>query len=322
MIAVMDALDFKVRAGHDLLGLAIALQDGQVGEFVVNGSDGDRTSAIDIRLIHMHNDGLCQPSIGGRDRHLNKGIETLGDVGDGDLPGGIGLLGRDDLPISQDIEDGAFQRPLGIIQFKKFKFDFGIILKHQSHIRFPIPMEGLTDFIRVAALGVAVGRSDLCGHIVADRHGVPRNILEITAFTSRVGANEFIVNTLDFDFRASQALGGVIGIDLADTAFTGDDRGVGESHGNGRFASSAGQNDILRAGVIDLVPLWRVQFRDGIGAGIQRIERVGTVRAGDNFLGVAAVFGGDKEPSTGQSLVLVGGIHLAYGQLVLLTGDG
>ena len=128
---------------------------------VIDGSDGDRASAIDIRLIHMHNDGLCQPSIGGRDRHLNEGIETLGDVGDSDLPGGIGLLGRDDLPISQDIEDGAFQRLLGIIQFKKFKFDFGIILKHQIHVSFPIPMEGLTDFIRVAALGVAVGRSDL-----------------------------------------------------------------------------------------------------------------------------------------------------------------
>ena len=322
VIAVVNAFDLKVRAGHDLLGLAVALQNGQVRQLVIDGSDGDRASAIDIRLIHMHNDRLRHPSVGGGRRHLNEGVEALGDIGDGDLAGGVGLLSRDDLSISQDIEDGAFQRPLGVVQLQQFELDFGIVLKYQIHVCFSIPVEGLPYFVRITAHGVAVGRSDLSGDIVANGHGIPRHILEIAAGASRVGANEFIVDALDFDHGASQALGGVIGIDLADTAFAGDNRGISEGHGDSRFPSGAGQNDILGAGVIDLVSLRRVQLRDGIGAGIQREDRVGAVRAGDDLLGVAAVLRCDEEPSAGQSLVLIGGIHLAHGQLVLLAGDG
>ena len=57
MIAVMDALDLKNRAGDGLLGLLIQLLDGQIGELLVFAGYSHSAAAIDGGLIHMDADG-------------------------------------------------------------------------------------------------------------------------------------------------------------------------------------------------------------------------------------------------------------------------
>ena len=65
MIAVMDALDLKNRAGDGLLGLLIQLLDRQIGELLVFGRYGHGAAAIDGGLIHMGTDGGGQLGVGG-----------------------------------------------------------------------------------------------------------------------------------------------------------------------------------------------------------------------------------------------------------------
>ena len=106
MVAVVDAFDLEHRAGDYLACLSIPLEDGEVGELVVYGCDGDRAAAINVRLIHMDDHRLRQPGERLRDRDLYEGIQALGDAGDGDDAGGVRGLRADDLAVLQDIEDG------------------------------------------------------------------------------------------------------------------------------------------------------------------------------------------------------------------------
>lgn len=89
-----------------------------------------------------------------------------------------------------------------------------------------------------------------------------------------------------------------------------------------RFAVFIGQDHILGAGVVDLVPLRGLQFRDGIGICVQGGEGVGPVRPGHDLLGVGPISILDEEPGAGEPLAGVGGVHLFHGQLILLMGDG
>ena len=86
-------------------------------------------------------------------------------------------------------------------------------------------------------------------------------------------------NTIDFDDRrrvtdiiSGKTLGGVVRVHLADTAFHRRVRDIGRSGltcvgecDRHRIVTIAGQSDILRSSVVDLIPRWSFSFRDRIG---------------------------------------------------------
>ena len=318
---MVDALHLEHRAGNHFPGLPVPLEDGKIGELVVHRGDGDRAAAVNIRLIHMDDHRLRQPGKRRRDRDLYEGIQALSDAGDGDDAGGVRGLRSDDLAVLQDIEDSTLDGAVRIVHLQQFDLDLGIIFKDQIHIAFAVPVELLADFVGIAAGGVASGRGDLCCHEGADGHGVPGDVLQIAACAGGVGAGKAVIHTVDTDDGAGQPLGGIVRIHLTDGSLAGDLGGVREGDRD-RFAVFIGQDHILGAGVVDLVPLRGLQFRDGIGICVQGGEGVGPVCPGHDLLGVGPIGILNEKPGAGQPLAGVGGVHLFHGQLILLMGDG
>ena len=321
MIAVMDALDLKNRAGDGLLGLLIQLLDGQIGELLVFGCYGHGAAAIDGSLIHMGADGGGQLGVGGGGADLHKGVHPLRHMGDGDPAGGVCDLRADQLAVLEDVEYRTGEGAVGVGQLDELDLHLRVILKNERYVRFAVPMEFLPDFAGVLAQRVAVGRRHFFRHIAADGHGIPRHIRERAARAGGIGAGEIVIHTGDLDDRAGETSGGIIRVHLADLTGGGDGGGVckGDRHG---AAAAVRQDYIFRPRVVDLVAVRSRRFRHSVGSGVQGREGIGAVRAGDDVLGEGAVGGFHMEPRSGKALGGVGGVHLLDHQLVLLIRDG
>ena len=321
MIAVMDALDLKDRAGDGLLGLLIQLLDGQIGKLLVFGCYGHGAAASDSGLIHMGTDGGGQLGVGGGSADLHKGVHPLRHMGDGDLAGGVRGLRADQLPIPEDVEYRAGEGRVGVGQLDELDLHLRVILKNERYVRFAVPIEFLTDFAGVLAQRVAVGRRHFFGNVTADGHGIPRHIRERAARSGGIGAGEIVIHAGDLDDRTGETSGGIIRVHLADLTGGGDGGGVckGDRHG---AAAVIRQDDIFRPRVVDLVAVRSRRFRYSVGSGVQGREGIGAVRAGDDVLGEGAVGGLHVEPRSGKALGGVGGVHLLDHQRVLLIRDG
>ena len=305
MIAVMDALDLKDRAGDGLLGLLIQLLDGQIGELLVFGCYSHGAAAIDSGLIHMGADGGGQLGVGGGGADLHKGVHPLRHMGDGDPAGGVCDLRADQLAVPEDVEYRAGEGRVGVGQLDELDLYLRVILKNERYVRFAVPIEFLTDFAGVLAQRVAVGRRHFFRHIAADGHGIPRHIRERAARSGGIGAGEIVIHTGDLDDRARETSGGIIRVHLADLTGGGDGGGIrkGDRHG---VAAIIRQDDIFRPRVVDLVAVRSRRFRHSVGSGVQGREGIGAVRAGDDVPGEGAV----------------GGFHVLDHQRVPLVCDG
>ena len=321
MIAVMDALDLKDRAGDGLLGLLIQLLDGQIGELLVFGRYGHGAAAIDSGLIHMGADGGGQLGVGGGGADLHKGVHPLRHIGDGDPAGRVCGLRADQLPVPEDMEYRAGEGAVGIVQLDELDLHLRVILKNERYVRFAVPIEFLTDFAGVLAQRVAVGRRHFFRHIAADGHGIPRHIRERTASAGGIGAGEIVIHAGDLDDRPGETSGGIIRVHLADLTGGGDGGGIrkGDRHG---AAAAVRQDYIFRPRVVDLVAVRSRRFRYGVGSGVQGREGIGAIRAGDDVPGEGAIGGFHMEPRSGKALGGVGGVYLLDHQLVLLIRDG
>ena len=317
---MLDAMDLKMGVRDGLSGFRIPLENGKGGKFLVHCGYSHSTSAIYGGLIHMGNHRLCQDGIRRRDRDLHEGIHALGNVGDGDHAVFVRLLTGNDLPVLDHVEYGTSQRIVLLIQLQQLQLDLGIIFKDKIHIALAVPGELLSHFFRVRTGGVTRGRSYLRGHIAANGHGVPGHALQITTRTSRVSADKWIVYTLDFDDCSGQALGGVIRINFADRALTGDNRGVGKGHSDG-CTVGIGKDHILGPCIVNLVIFRRIQFCDGIGRSLQIGERDSSVTPGHDFFLKRAVGIPYQESGSRQSQIGIGCIHLFDGKLILLPRD-
>ena len=321
MIAVMDALDLKDRAGDGLLGLLIQLLDRQIREFQVLRRYGHGAAAIDSGLIYMGADGGGQLGVGGGGADLHKGVHPLRDIGDGDPTGRVCDLRADQLPIPEDMEYRTGEGAVGIVQLDELDLYLRVILKNERYVRFAVPIEFLTDFAGVLAQRVAVGRRHFFRHIAANGHGIPRHIRERAASAGGIGAGEIVIHTGDLDDRARKTSGGIIRVHLADLTGGGDGGGIrkGDRHS---AAAIVRQDNIFRTRVVDLVAVRSRHFRYGVGSGVQGREGIGAIRAGDDVLGEGAIGGFHVEPRSGKALGGVGGVYLLDHQLVLLVCDG
>ena len=321
MIAVMDALDLKDRAGDGLLGLLIQLLDGQIREFQVLRRYSHGTAAIDSGLIYMGADGGGQLGVGGGGADLHKGVHPLRHVGDGDLTGGVCDLRADQLAVPEDVEYRAGKGHVGVGQLDELNLHLRVILKNERYVRFAVPIEFLTDFAGVLAQRVAVGRRHFFGNVAADGHGIPRHIRERAARSGGIGAGEIVIHTGDLDDRPGETSGGIIRVHLADLTGGGDGGGIrkGDRYG---AAAIIRQDYIFRPRVVDLVAVRSRRFRYGVGSGVQGREGIGAIRAGDDVLGEGAIGGFHMEPRSGKALGGIGGVYLLNHQLVLLVCDG
>ena len=321
MIAVMDALDLKDRAGDGLLGLLIQLLDGQIRELLVFGRYGHGAAANDSGLIHMGTDGGGQLGVGGRGADLHKGVHPLRHMGDGDPAGRVCDLRADQLPVPEDVEYRAGEGAVGIVQLDELDLYLRVILKNERYVPFAVPIEFLTDFAGVLAQRVPVGRRHFFRHIAADGHGIPRHIRERAARSGGIGAGEIVIHAGDLDDRARETSGRIVRVHLADLTGGGDGGGIrkGDRHG---AAAIIRQDYIFRPRVVDLVAVRSHRFRNGVGSGVQGREGIGAVRAGDDVPGEGAVGGFHVEPRSGKALGGVGGVHLLDHQRVLLVCDG
>ena len=321
MIAVMDALDLKDRAGDGLLGLLIQLLDGQIGELLVFGCYGHSAAAIDGGLIHMGADGGGQLGVGGGGADLHKGVHPLRHVGDVDLAGGVRGLRADQLPVPEDVEYRAGEGAVGIVQLDELDLYLRVILKNERYVPFAVPIEFLTDFAGVLAQRVAVGRRHFFRHIAADGHGIPRHIRERAARSGGIGAGEIVIHTGDLDDCARETSGGIVRVHLADLTGGGDGGGTrkGDRHG---AAAIIRQDYIFGPRVVDLVAVRSRRFCHSVGSGVQGREGIGAVRAGDDVLREGAVGGFHVEPRSGKALGGIGGVYLLDHQFVLLIRDG
>ena len=321
MIAVMDALDLKDRAGDGLLGLLIQLLDGQIRELLVFGCYSHGAAAIDGSLIHMGADGGGQLGVGGGGADLHKGVHPLRHIGDGDPAGCVCDLRADQLPVPEDMEYRAGEGAVGIVQLDELDLYLRVILKNEKYVRFAVPIEFLTDFAGVLAQRVAVGRRHFLGDVAANGHGIPRHIRERAASAGGIGAGEIVIHAGDLDDCSGKTSGGIVRVHLADLAAGGDDGSVrkGDRHG---AAAVVRQDDIFRTRVVDLVAVRSCRFRYGVGSGVQGGEGIGSIRAGNDVPDEGAVGGFHVEPRPGKTLGGVGGVHLLDHQLVLLVCDG
>ena len=321
MIAVMDALDLKDRAGDGLLGLLIQLMDGQIGEFLVFGRYGHSAAAIDGSLIHMGADGGGQLGVGGGGADLHKGVHPLRHIGDGDPAGRVCDLRADQLAVPEDVEYRAGEGAVGVVQLDELDLYLRVILKNERYVRFAVPTEFLTDFASVLAQRVAVGRRHFFRHIAADGHGIPRHIRERASRSGGIGAGEIVIHAGDLDDRPGETSGGIVRVHLADLTGGGDGGSIrkGDRHG---AAAVVRQDHIFRPRVVDLVVVRSRRFRYGVGSGVQGREGIGAVRAGDDVLGEGAVGGFHMEPRSGKALGGVGGVYLLDHQRVPLVCDG
>ena len=321
MIAVMDALDLKNRAGDGLLGLLIQLLDGQIRELLVFGRYGHGAAAIDSSLIHMGADGGGQLGVGGGGADLHKGVHSLRHMGDGDPAGCVCGLRANQLAVPEDVEYRAGKGRIGVGQLDELDLYLRVILKNERYVRFAVPIEFLTDFASVLAQRVAVGRRHFFRHIAADGHGIPRHIRERAARSGGIGAGEIVIHAGDLDDCARKTSGGIVRVHLADLTGGGDGGGIrkGDRHG---AAAVVRQDHIFGPRVVNLVAVRSRRFCHSVGSGVQGREGIGAVRAGDDVLGEGAIGGFHMEPCSGKALGGIGGVYLLDHQFVLLIRDG
>ena len=321
MIAVMDALDLKDRAGDGLLGLLIQLLDGQIGKLLVFGCYGHGAAASDSGLIHMGTDGGGQLGVGGGSADLHKGVHPLRHMGDGDPAGGVCDLRADQLAVPEDVEYRTGEGRIGVSQLNEPHLYLRVILKNERYVRFAVPMEFLPDFAGVLAQRVPVGRCHFLGDVAANGHGIPRHIRERAASAGGIGAGEIVIHAGDLDDCSGKTSGGIVRVHLADLTGVGDGGGIrkGDRHS---AAAIVRQDNIFRTRVVDPVAVRSRCFRYGVGSGVQGREGIGAVRAGDDVLREGAVGGFHVEPRSGKALGGVGGVYLLDHQRVLLVCDG
>ena len=317
--AVVDALDLKVGIGDHVSRLGVPFQDREVRELLVGGGDSDGAAPVDGGLIHMGNDRLGELGPGSRDGNLHKGVHSLGHVRHRDGAVRLGFLGADDLAVLDDIEYSAGEGIAAVVQLHQADLHLGVILEDQGNVRLAVPNESLFDFVLVRALGIALRRGHFLRHIAAGGHGVPGNIGDIAALPAHKGAGKVVVYASNLDNGSGEAPGGVVRVHFTDTALSGNGGGVPEGDSY-RVVAVAGEDDILRPGVVDLILRGRVCLRHGVGAGGQVLQGGRSVAPGGHVLGEGAAFGFDVKLRPGEALAGVGGIHLLDDQGVAVLG--
>ena len=139
VVAVVDALDFKVGIGNYVAGLGVPLQNGQARELLVGGRDGDSATTVDGGLVHMGDDWISERGVGRWGAHLHKGVHTLSHIGDGNGAIRFRGLSADDLAILDDVEYSARERVVTVVQLNELDLHLGVILKDQGDIGLAIP---------------------------------------------------------------------------------------------------------------------------------------------------------------------------------------
>ena len=124
-----------------------------------------------------------------------------------------------------------------------------------------------------------------------------------------MNVSKVVVHALNFNDRPGQPLGGIVRVHLADAALAGNGGGVREGDGHGVIAV-AGQDNILRSRVVDLVALRGLQLGYGVGPRIQSGQGIGSVLPGHNLFGESTVFRAYHKPRPGESLIGVGAVYL------------
>ena len=320
VVSMMDTFDFKYGTRDNFPSLSVSFQNGQCREHLVYRRDGNNATPVHSSLIHMCDNRLLQLGIGSRYGHFEKCVHSFSDIRNNDAAIRIGGLCGNDLTVLDHVEHGALNRFIGIIQFDQLDFDFGVVFKNQVNIMFTIPIELLPHFVRITADGIPIRRGNLRCNKGTNGHGVPGNVLQITACTGRISADKFIVHTLDFDDCSGQTFRGIIRIYFSDGALAGNDWRVGKRH-NDSLSVRVGKNHVLGARIIDLIVLWRRQFRDGVCRCIQIGERNSPVTPSNNFLFKGPVGVLYEESSTRKRLIGIGCIHFFNGELIPLPGD-
>ena len=258
---------------------------------------------------------------GSRYGHLHEGVHPLGHIGDSDGAVRFGGLRADDLTVTHNVKNSTGEGIAAVIQFDEPDLYLGVILEHQSNVSFAVPDKGLLGFIDIRAFGVALRGSDLLGGVTAQGHILPGHVRQVAARAGDESSSKIVVHTLDFNDRPGEALGGIVRVYFADTALTGDLRGITKRNSY-NFVGSIGQNDILGARVVDLITLRGFQFRHGVGARFQLGYGNSAVAACHHFLGVGTIFGGYLEPRPRQALVGIRAVYLFDDQVIQLTGHG
>ena len=321
MEPVVNTLDLKIGIGNHIAGLGVPLQNCEVRELLVRRRDRDGAASVDGGLIDVGEHGRVQLGIRGRGAHFHKGVQALGHIGDDDGAVRLSFLGADDLPVLQDVEHSAGEGIAGIVLLQKLNLHLAVVLENKGNIGFAIPDKGLLDLALVGALGVTLRRGHFFRHITTDRHGVPGNVRQVAALAGDVGPGEAVIHACNLDNRSGKALGGIIGVYLADGALAAGGGRIHEGHRH-RIVSVAGEDHILWSGVVDLITCGRFRFRHGIGAGVKLVLSVGAVRPGYNILGKRAVFGLDMELRPGKTLAGICGVHLLHNQGIVLVRRG
>ena len=320
VVAVVDALDFKVGIGNHVAGLGVPLQNGQARELLVGGRDGDSAAAVDGGLVHMGDDRISKRGVGRWGAHLHKGVHTLSHIGDGNGTVRFRGLSADDLAILDDVEYSAREGVVTVVQLNELDLHLGIILKDQGDIGLAIPHKSLLCLADIRTLGITLRGSDLLRSKAANGHILPRHISKIAAHAGDIGAGEVIVYAGDFDDCTGKPFGWVVRIHFADTALACDDRRISEDNRYSLIAA-AGQNHILWPSIVDLIVGRRFQFCHGIGTSFQIGQSIGAILACHNLFRVSAVFRCNQESGTGQSLIGVSGVNLSDCETVSFPDD-
>ena len=289
VIAVVDALDLKDGSGNDLLGLRVPLEDGQAGQLLIRRRHGDSAAAVDSGLIHMGDNRLSQCGIGGRGAHLHKSVHPLGHVRYGDGAVRLGGLRADDLAVLDDVEHRAGEGVIAVVQLNQLDFHFGVIFKDKGDVGLAVPAEGLLGLIHIGAFGVALRGRDFLGGVAAEGHILPGYVGQVAAGSGDICAGKIIVHALNFNNRSGQPLGGIVRVHLADAALAGNGGGIRKGDGHGVVAI-AGQDNVLRSSVVDLVALRGLQLGYGISARIQSGQGICPVLPRHNLFGEGAIF--------------------------------
>ena len=128
--SVMDTMNLKIGVGNYVPGFSVPLQNREVRELLVSGSNRDGAASVDGGLIDVCEHRLVQLGIGGRGGYLDEGVHTLGHIRHGDGPIRSGFLGADDLPVLDDVEHSAGERIVGIIQLDELDLYLGVVLEN------------------------------------------------------------------------------------------------------------------------------------------------------------------------------------------------
>ena len=320
VVSVVDTFNLEMGTGNGLLGLRIPFEERQRGQFFIRRSDGNRSAPVDSGLIHMGNHRLGELGPGRWDRDLHKGVHALGHVRHCDGAVRLGCLCAHNLAVPEDVEHRAGEGIIGIIQLDEPDFYLAVVFKNQGDVGPAIPYKRLLDLALVGTLGVSLRWGHLLCGKAANGHLVPGYICQISTAPGGIGAHEVIIHTGDFNDRSREALGGIVCVHLPDGPLAGGGRGVREGNGHG-IAGAVGQDHILRAGIVNLVPARRGRsLRHGVGVGGEALQTAGPIRPGGHILCVSAIFGLHMELRPLQALGGIRGVHFFDNQGIPFRG--